>query len=100
MIKELPIESANITISTYTMIAFNGKRSDLSLEILREIKKREWGLILLDEVHIVPAQIFRTVLAVIKAHCKLGLSGTLVREDEQIDDLHFLIGPRLFEGNW
>lgn len=35
-----------------------------------------------------------------KAHCKLGLTATLVREDGKIDDLHFLIGPKLYEANW
>eukprot|EP00746_Dinoflagellata_sp_MGD_P156848 gnl/MRDRNA2_/MRDRNA2_85992_c1_seq1.p1 gnl/MRDRNA2_/MRDRNA2_85992_c1~~gnl/MRDRNA2_/MRDRNA2_85992_c1_seq1.p1 ORF type:complete len:436 (-),score=-10.83 gnl/MRDRNA2_/MRDRNA2_85992_c1_seq1:319-1626(-) len=98
--KELPIKSGNITITTYTMIAFSGRRSDLSRKIATDIVTREWGLLLLDEVHIVPSQIFRSVLGVIKSHCKLGLSGTLVREDEQVEDLNFLIGPKLFEGSW
>lgn len=35
-----------------------------------------------------------------RAHCKLGLTATLVREDGKIDDLHFLIGPKLYEANW
>ena len=35
-----------------------------------------------------------------KAHCKLGLTATLVREDERISDLNFLIGPKLYEANW
>lgn len=34
------------------------------------------------------------------AHCKLGLTATLVREDEKIKDLHFLVGPKLYEANW
>jgi DNA excision repair protein ERCC-3 len=55
---------------------------------------------LLDEVHVVPANTFRKVLGVCKSHCKLGLTGTLVREDGLIDDIGFLIGPRLYEANW
>lgn len=39
------------------------------------------------------------VLAV-SAHCKLGLTATLVREDDRIQDLNFLIGPKLYEANW
>ena len=35
-----------------------------------------------------------------KAHCKLGLTATLVREDDRIQDLNFLIGPKLYEANW
>lgn len=36
----------------------------------------------------------------VKAHCKLGLTATLVREDDKIQDLNFLIGPKLYEANW
>ncbi len=35
-----------------------------------------------------------------KAHCKLGLTATLVREDEKVEHLNFLIGPKLYEANW
>lgn len=38
--------------------------------------------------------------SVCKAHCKLGLTATLVREDDLITDLNFLIGPKLYEANW
>ena len=40
------------------------------------------------------------VLTVVKSHCKLGLTATLVREDERIGDLNFLIGPKIYEANW
>eukprot|EP00871_Galdieria_phlegrea_P003911 jgi/Galph1/4520/GphlegSOOS_G3138.1 len=90
----------SVTITTYTMVAFGGRRSRESQEILEEMRSREWGLILLDEVHVVPANMFRKVLGVIKAHCKLGLTATLVREDERIEDINFLIGPKLYEANW
>jgi DNA excision repair protein ERCC-3 len=43
---------------------------------------------------------FRKVIGIIKAHCKLGLTATLVREDNLISDLNFLIGPKLYEANW
>ena len=79
---------------------------------------REWGFILLDEVHVVPAAMFRRVVTTIKAHSKLGLTGergltikyaqlakcrtsaTLVREDDKIADLNYMIGPKLYEANW
>lgn len=54
----------------------------------------------LDEVHMAPARCFRTVMDNIKAHCKLGLTATLVREDDKIEDLSYLIGPKLHEANW
>lgn len=74
------------------MVAYSGRRSEDSERIMNEILLREWGLILLDEVHVVPAMMFRRVLGVVKAHCKLGLTATLVREDQLITDLNFLIG--------
>ncbi|KAK6596773.1 DNA repair helicase RAD25 [Botrytis cinerea] len=64
------------------------------------LTSREWGLMLLDEVHVVPAQIFRKVTSSIKTHSKLGLTATLLREDDKIEDLNFLIGPKLYEANW
>ena len=59
---------------------------------MEEIQSREWGLLLLDEVHVVPAHMFRRVIGIVKAHTKLGLTATLVREDDRISDLNFLIG--------
>ena len=43
---------------------------------------------------------FRRVLTQVRAHSKLGLTATLVREDDKIADLNFLIGPKLYEANW
>ena len=43
---------------------------------------------------------FRRVLMAVQAHCKLGLTATLLREDDKITDLNFLIGPKLYEANW
>ena len=55
---------------------------------------------LLDEVQVVPAENLRTITEKIKVHCKLVLTATLVCEDGQIDDLHFLVGPKLYEANY
>ena len=55
---------------------------------------------ILDEVQVVPADMFRKVIFDVKSHCKLGLTATLVREDSRIEDLNFLIGPKLYEANW
>mmetsp|Transcript_11033 Transcript_11033/g.28299 ORF Transcript_11033/g.28299 Transcript_11033/m.28299 type:complete len:786 (+) Transcript_11033:231-2588(+) len=90
----------DITITTYTMVSFTGKRSAESQRMMDAISDREWGLLLLDEVHVVPAAMFRKVLGIVKSHCKLGLTATLVREDERISDLNFLIGPKIYEANW
>ncbi|XP_047971960.1 general transcription and DNA repair factor IIH helicase subunit XPB1-like [Salvia hispanica] len=92
--------NAGVVVTTYNMIAFGGKRSEEAEKIIEDIRNREWGLLLMDEVHVVPAQMFRKVIALTKSHCKLGLTATLVREDERITDLNFLIGPKLYEANW
>jgi DNA excision repair protein ERCC-3 len=91
---------ACVLVTTYTMLSFSGKRSDKSQEIMDAITGREWGLLLFDEVHVVPAKMFRRVIGSVKAHCRLGLTATLVREDDLISDLNFLIGPKLYEANW
>ncbi|CAN6839457.1 unnamed protein product, partial [Brassica oleracea] len=92
--------NAGVVVTTYNMVAFGGKRSEESEKIIEEMRNREWGLLLMDEVHVVPAQMFRKVISITKSHCKLGLTATLVREDEKITDLNFLIGPKLYEANW
>ena len=68
--------------------------------MMEALSAREWGLLILDEVHVVPAAMFRRVIGIVKAHAKLGLTATLVREDALIADLNFLIGPKLYEANW
>lgn len=82
------------------MIAYTGKRSYDAKKVMQYIESVEWGLLILDEVHVVPANVFRKVLTNVAAHSKLGLTATLVREDEKIEDLNFLIGPKLYEANW
>jgi len=51
-------------------------------------------------VHVAPADMFQKVVHQVNAHCKLGLTATLVREDNKIQDLSFLVGPKLYEANW
>jgi len=67
---------------------------------MKSVSGREWGLMVLDEVHVAPADMFQKVLQIVNAHCKLGLTATLVREDNKIKDLSFLVGPKLYEANW
>nr|GEW44914.1 homolog of Xeroderma pigmentosum complementation group B 2 [Tanacetum cinerariifolium] len=92
--------NVGVVVTTYNMLAFGGERSQESEKIIEKIRNREWGLLLMDEVHVVPASTFRKVVSIAKSHCKLRLTATLVREDEKITDLNFLIGPKLYEANW
>ena len=48
---------------------------------MKWLQEQEWGIMVLDEVHTIPARMFRRVLTIVQAHCKLGLTATLVRED-------------------
>lgn len=70
------IGDAGIVISTYSMVANRQKRSHDSQKMMDFLTSREWGFVLLDEVHVVPAAMFRRVVTNIKAHTKLGLTGT------------------------
>ena len=90
---------AGVLVSTYSIVTSSGKRAHDTQKMMDWIMSREWGLMILDEVHVVPARMFRKVGA-ISAHCKLGLTATLLREDDKIGDLNFLIGPKLYEANW
>lgn len=92
--------NCGVCITTYSMISHTQKRSYEADQMMNWLKEQEWGLILLDEVHTIPAKMFRRVLTIVQSHCKLGLTATLVREDDKIADLNFLIGPKLYEANW
>ncbi|ANZ74594.1 BA75_00863T0 [Komagataella pastoris] len=98
--KEMFTGDAGLVVSTYSMVANTRNRSHDSQKVMDFLTSREWGFIILDEVHVVPAAMFRRVVTTIAAHAKLGLTATLVREDDKIGDLNFLIGPKLYEANW
>ena len=59
------------------MVANTHNRSHESKKMMDFLTSREWGFILLDEVHVVPAAMFRRVVTTIKAHSKLGLTGKI-----------------------
>lgn len=98
--KEKFSRNTGIIVSTYSMVTQTRSRSYDAQKMMDFMQSREWGLMILDEVHVVPASIFRKVTSSIAAHSKLGLTATLLREDDKIKDLNFLIGPKLYEANW
>ncbi|KAI9754716.1 MAG: hypothetical protein M4579_004563 [Chaenotheca gracillima] len=98
--KSLFTGNTGVIITTYSMVTNSRERAHDSAKMIKFLQSREWGLMLLDEVHVVPAQMFRKVVGSIKSHSKLGLTATLLREDDKIEDLNFLIGPKLYEANW
>lgn len=98
--KEKFSRNTGIIVSTYSMVTQTRSRSHDAQKMMDFMQSREWGLMILDEVHVVPASIFRKVTHSIATHSKLGLTATLLREDDKITDLNFLIGPKLYEANW
>ena len=98
--KEKFQRNTGIIVSTYAMVSQTQVRAHDTAKMMEFLQTREWGLMILDEVHVVPANVFRKVMTNIKTHSKLGLTATLLREDNKIDDLNFLIGPKLYEANW
>ncbi len=85
-----------VTIATYQVMTTKRKGSYAHLELF---DARDWGLILYDEVHLLPAPIFRFT-ADIQARRRLGLTATLVREDGREGDVFSLIGPKRFDAPW
>ncbi|MGO1397260.1 MAG: DNA repair helicase XPB [Brevibacterium yomogidense] len=85
-----------VTIATYQVLTTRRKGSYLHLELL---DARDWGLVIYDEVHLLPAPVFR-LTASLQARRRLGLTATLVREDGREDEVFSLIGPKSFELPW
>ncbi|MCZ8511402.1 DEAD/DEAH box helicase [Paenibacillus filicis] len=87
-----------ITIATYQMLTYR-KTKDGPFIHMDLFNKRDWGLIVYDEVHLLPAPVFR-VTADIQATRRLGLTATLVREDGREEDVFSLVGPKRYDLPW
>ena len=85
-----------VTIATYQVLTVKRKGLYPHLELL---DARDWGLIVYDEVHLLPAPVFR-MTADLQARRRLGLTATLVREDGREDEVFSLIGPKRFDAPW
>ena len=85
-----------VTIATYQVLTTKRKGVYPHLELL---DARDWGLIVYDEVHLLPAPIFR-MTADLQARRRLGLTATLVREDGREDEVFSLIGPKRYDAPW
>ena len=87
-----------ITATTYQVLSYRKRRSD-EFPHFAIFDERDWGLIIYDEVHLLPAPVFR-VTAEIQARRRLGLTATLVREDGREEDVFSLIGPKKYDVPW
>ena len=85
-----------VTIATYQVLTTRRKGAYPHLELL---DARDWGLIVYDEVHLLPAPIFR-MTANLQARRRIGLTATLVREDGREGDVFSLIGPKRYDAPW
>jgi DNA excision repair protein ERCC-3 len=89
---------APVTIATYQVLTWRKRRTDPFVHF-GLLEAQDWGLIVYDEVHLLPAPVFRATAA-IQARRRLGLTATLVREDGKEGDVFSLIGPKRYEVPW
>ncbi len=95
-----------VTIATYQTMTYRKRGSNRPGVPLSEqfphfelFNQRDWGLIIYDEVHLLPAPVFR-ITAELQARRRLGLTATLVREDGREEDVFSLIGPKKYDVPW
>ncbi|MCL4395788.1 MAG: DEAD/DEAH box helicase [Chloroflexi bacterium] len=97
-----------ITVATYQILTYHPRRKQSTgpLADLREefphfalFDQLDWGLIIYDEVHLLPAPVFR-ITAEIQARRRLGMTATLVREDGREGDVFSLVGPKKYDVPW
>jgi len=87
-----------VTVGTYNIMTWRESK-DAEFPHLHLFDERNWGLIIYDEVHLLPAPVFQ-VTASLQARRRLGLTATLVREDGREDDVFALIGPKKVDVPW
>jgi len=92
-------EIAPITVTTYQMLTYRRSTEEDSYPHFALLTNYDWGLIIYDEVHLLPAPVFR-VTAELQARRRLGLTATLVREDGREADVFSLIGPKKYDVPW
>jgi len=89
---------APVTVATYQIIAWRPDK-DADFPHFKLFRERQWGLVIYDEVHLLPAPVFR-VTAELQAIRRLGLTATLIREDGEEDAVFSLVGPKRYDVPW
>lgn len=87
-----------VTITTYQILTYRKSKKD-DFKHFHVFNDADWGLIIYDEVHLLPAPVFRAV-ANLQSRRRLGLTATLVREDGKEEEVFSLIGPKKFDVPW
>jgi DNA excision repair protein ERCC-3 len=91
-------EVGPVTLATYQIMTYRPDKSE-EFPHFKLFDQQDWGLVIYDEVHLLPAPVFR-VTAHIQARRRLGLTATLVREDGREADVFSLIGPKKYDVPW
>jgi DNA excision repair protein ERCC-3 len=91
-------QTAPITLATYQILSYRAHKTD-DFPHFQLFDARAWGLIIYDEVHLLPAPMFR-ITAQLQARRRLGLTATLIREDGKEGDVFALIGPKRYDVPW
>ena len=91
-------EIGPVTVATYQILTYRPDKTE-DFPHFGLFDERDWGLIVYDEVHLLPAPVFR-VTATIQARRRLGLTATLIREDGREGDVFSLIGPKKYDVPW
>ena len=91
-------EIGPVTVATYQIITYRPDKTE-DFPHFGIFESQDWGLIVYDEVHLLPAPVFR-VTATIQARRRLGLTATLIREDGRESDVFSLIGPKKYDVPW
>ena len=87
-----------ITVCTYQVLTYRQSKTD-DFEHMKIIQNGNWGLVIYDEVHMLPAPVFK-ITAELQSIYRAGLTATLIREDGREEDVFSLVGPKRFDIPW
>lgn len=88
-----------VTLTTYQLLTSKTKKLGGLMTHLEKLSAEPWGLVIYDEVHLLPAEVFQ-LASLVQSRRRLGLTATLVREDNKEEDVFTLIGPKKFDLPW
>ena len=88
-----------VTLCTYQVLAWRSDSADEEFRHFDLFRSHDWGLVIYDEVHMLPAPVFR-ITAELQSMHRLGLTATLIREDGLEDEVFSLVGPKRYDTPW
>ncbi len=91
-------ELKDITVATYQVLTYRKDKNSDFIH-MEAVKNQGWGLIIFDEVHMLPAPVFK-ITAEMQSVYRVGLTATLIREDNREDEVFSLVGPKRYDVPW